>query len=292
MILSASYRTDIPAFYAAWFLNRFRAGRVRVKNPYGGQPIELALRDGVDGYVFWTRNIGPFQDALGALCQAGLPFVVQYTVTGYPRALETAIGDPARSIALIHELAQRHGRRSVVWRYDPILITDLTPPDWHRQNFAVLARGLEGATDEVVISFAQLYRKTLRNLNLAAHAHGFRWHNPEPAPKRALARDLAAIARDHGMVLTLCTQPDLIAADLPAARCIDRERLSDQAGRMITARTKGNRPGCLCAESRDIGDYDSCPHGCVYCYAVSSRETAKARLQAHDPAGEGLIPAL
>jgi hypothetical protein len=92
------------------------------------------------------------------------------------------------------------------------------------------------------------------------------------------------------MRLTLCTQPALATKGIGPARCVDAERLSDVAGRPIAAREKGNRPGCLCAESRDIGDYDSCTHGCVYCYAVASRSAAQRRRRAHDPAGEMLIP--
>lgn len=299
MIISASYRTDIPAFYGAWFINRFRAGSAMVANPYGGKPSRVALRTGIggaliDGYVFWTRNIGPFVPALDEVRRADLSFVIQYTITAYPKPLEPAVIDARRSIALIRLVARAHGPRTVVWRYDPILVTDLTPIDWHLTNFAMLAGHLEGAVDEVVISFAQLYRKAVRNLTVAGRDNGFGWCDPDRTQKQDLAQRLAAIARAHGMVLSLCTQPDLIAhgpgMDGPVpARCIDAVRLSDTAGRPIAARTKGNRPGCLCAESRDIGDYDCCPHGCVYCYAVTSRPMAKRRFQAHDPAGDYLV---
>jgi hypothetical protein len=290
MIVSASYRTDIPAFYGEWFLNRFRAGFCRVTNPYGGKPSLVPLREGVDGYVFWTRHIGPFLPALAEVRRAGLPFVVQYTVTGYPRALETSVLPADRSVALIRRLADEYGRHAVVWRYDPILVSDLTPPEWHVKTFESLARRLEGAVDEVVVSFAQIYRKTLRNLAAAARLHRFAWNDPEIEEKRRAIARLAGIARSHGMALTLCTQPELAGVDAGPARCIDAMRLGDVAGRPVAAKTKGNRPGCLCAESRDIGDYDSCPHGCVYCYAVGSRPLAKRRIQGHDPQDEFLIP--
>lgn len=290
MIISASYRTDIPAFYGSWFENRFRAGFCRVANPYGGKPSVISLRDGVDGYVFWTRHIGPFLPVLTMLGEAGLPFVVQYTVTGYPRALESGVMPAERSVALIHQLAREFGPRSVVWRYDPVVVSELTPSEWHLGNFGTLARHLEGAVDEVVVSFAQIYRKTLRNLATAARLYRFTWSDPALDERRRAIARLAAIARRHGISLRLCTQAELESDGAPAARCIDALRLSDVAGRRLTARTKGNRPGCLCAESRDIGDYDSCPQGCVYCYAVASRTTAKKRLLEHDPLGEFLIP--
>lgn len=289
MIVSASYRTDIPAFYGRWFQNRFRAGFCRVVNPYGGPPARVDLKDGVDGYVFWTRNIAPFLPILAEVRRAGFPFVVQYTVTGYPRTLEEGVVDAATSVALIRRLAAEYGERAIVWRYDPILLSDLTPPEWHVRNFSVLAGQLAGTVDEVVTSFVQPYRKTARNLAAAARSRHFSWWDPPVAEKRLAIVRLAAIARTHGMRLRLCTQPELASDAAAGARCIDAHRLTDVAGRPITARTKGNRPGCLCAESRDIGAYDSCPQGCVYCYAVQSRNRAKDRLRQHDPEAEFLI---
>ncbi|TAN71485.1 MAG: DUF1848 domain-containing protein [Magnetospirillum sp.] len=293
MIVSASYRTDIPAFYGRWFLNRFHAGWAKVVNPYGRQVSTVPLRAGVDGFVFWTRNAGPFAEVLTEVRRAGLPFVVQYTVTGYPRLLETSVIEAERSIILIRDLAAAHGRQAVVWRYDPILITSATPAEWHEANFARLAERLAGAVDEVAVSFATLYRKTERNLAAAARGLGFSWSDPPPELKRALIGRLAELAAGRGMALTVCSQPDSLTAATRAARCVDARRLEAVAAgwgapRAVKARPKGNRPGCLCFESRDIGEYDTCPHGCTYCYAVGSRSLAKRRFAAHDPEAEFL----
>lgn len=290
MIVSASYRTDIPAFYAEWFRQRLAAGFSRVRNPYAPQVYGVSLtREAVDGFVFWTRNLGPFQGALAEVARREFPFVVQYTITGYPRALETSVVLPERSVALIRRLADSYGPRAVVWRYDPVLITSLTPSDWHRRTFARLAGALAGAVDEVVMSFAQIYAKTRANTERAARLHGFTWEDPPDEVKRPLLADLADIAHEAGLKATLCTQPDLLGHGLAPARCIDAERLSDVAGYPIAAKTKGNRPGCLCAESRDIGAYDSCPHGCVYCYAVRRPEVARRTYRRHDPASSVLV---
>jgi len=295
MIISASYRTDIPAFYAEWFRRRFRAGHARVVNPYGGRDSRVPLRDGVDGFVFWTRNIGPFLPALAEVRQAGLPFVVQYTVTAYPRALEASVIAAPRSLALVAQVAAEYGRRAVVWRYDPIVFSSETPDHFHRETFARLAAALAGSVDEVVVSFATLYAKTARNLNAAAAAHGFGWSDPADHDKRRLAEDLAAIAASAGLKPTLCSQDGYVVAGTAAAACVDARRLEDVAAgwglaRPLTAKRKGNRPGCLCHESRDIGAYDSCPHGCVYCYAVNSPALAKRQFHRHDPDGEFLLP--
>ncbi len=199
--------------------------------------------------------------------------------------------DGARAVDQAWAVRRAWGPRAVVWRYDPVVITSLTPPAWHRAAFARLAGALRGAVDEVCVSVLQPYRKTRRNMDAAARAHGFSWRDPEPEEARALLVDLAGVAADHGMALTLCAQPALDGVPGAApARCVDARRLSDVAGRPIAAKEKGNRPGCLCAESRDIGDYDTCPHGCVYCYAVAAPAAAKARFHAHDPAGAFLFP--
>jgi len=291
MIISASYRTDIPAFYGSWFLNRLAAGHARVANPYGGRPGRVDLTPAaVDGFVFWTRNLAPFFGALDAVDGLGLPFVVQYSLTGLPRALERSVPAPEAAVEAMRAVRRRWGPRALVWRYDPIAVTTLTPPDRHRATFARLAAALEGTCDEVVVSFLQPYRKTARNLDAAARAHGFAWRDPEAGEKRALLADLAGLAAERGMALTLCTQPALEGVPgTGPARCVDAGRLADVAQRPLAAKARGNRPGCLCAESRDIGDYDTCPHGCAYCYAVADRDRAGARFKAHDPEGEFLF---
>jgi hypothetical protein len=290
MIVSASYRTDIPAFYGKWFLNRLRAGYCMVTNPYGGPPYRVSLRrEDVDGFVFWTKHIGPFWRALREVQSQGYPFIVQHTINGYPRALESRVADARRIAESARRVADAYGPAVLVWRYDPILLTSLTPSDWHRARFARLAELLDGATDEVVLSFTQVYQKTRRNLAHAATAHGFTWAAHEHATSddiRQLIADLAASARARGMTTSLCSQPEYAVAGVTAeARCVDAVRLARVASRPLTEapRLKGNRAGCGCYESRDIGAYDTCPHGCVYCYAVRDRDLALRRYQAHDP---------
>jgi hypothetical protein len=288
MIVSASYRTDIPAFHAAWFLARLEAGFAEVRNPYGGPPYRVSLRPPeVAGFVFWTRNIKPLIPDLAEV-GARAPFMVQFTITVYPRALEPHVIDTGAALAQVRALREKCGPRAVVWRYDPILVSSLTPVEAHRSSFGKLAAALRGSVDEVAVSFADLYRKSARNLALAAHRHGFTWRDPDPEEKRALITELAAIAAEHRMRLTLCTEPELAGTGAEPARCIDAERLSEIAGRPLREREKGNRPGCLCTESRDIGAYDTCAQGCAYCYAVQSHERAARRIKALDPGAPSL----
>jgi hypothetical protein len=277
MIISASYRSDVPAFHGDWFLAALAAGQVTVANPYSQRPYTVDLRpESVDGYVFWTRNARPFQRALAAVAAQGKPFVVQYTIIGYPRTIDANVIDPARAIADARAIAETCGPRVVVWRYDPILLTPETEADWHRTNFARLADALAGATDEVVVSFAQLYAKSARNLAKA----GIAWRQPELGEQAGLVAGLRDAAAQRGIALSLCTQPELSAASgISGARCIDAARLAAIADRPVAASTRGNRPGCLCAGSRDIGAYDSCVHGCRYCYAVGDHEAVQRRMR-------------
>ncbi|MFA7430565.1 MAG: DUF1848 domain-containing protein [Rhodospirillaceae bacterium] len=288
MIVSASYRTDIPAFYAPWFLNRLRAGFAEVRNPYGGPPSRVDLRpDTVNGFVLWTRNLAPLLPHLDTV-QAVAPFMVQYTVLGYPTALDRSVVPAERSVEVLHRLAAAHGPRVGVWRYDPIIFSSLTPPAWHIDTFGRLSEALRGAVDEVVVSFAQIYRKTRCNLDSAAAKECFTWNNPRDEDKRALLTALAPLAGANGQRLTLCAQGELLVPGVAEAACIDPHRLSDLAGRALTVAAKPHRKTCRCAQSRDIGAYDTCPHGCAYCYAVQSRDRAKALYQTHDPDAQRL----
>ena len=291
MIISASYKTDIPTFYGEWFMNRLRAGYCKVVNPYGGQIYRVSLlRQDVQGIVFWTKNLGPFLARLREVRERGFPFVIQYSINGYPRTLEFSVVDAERSVEHMKVLAGEYGPRTAVWRYDPIVFSSVTPSSFHIQNFERLARSLHGCTDEVTISIAQIYKKTRKNMNWAAGEFGFTWEDPAEERKQALVRELAACARSFGMSLTVCSQAQFVGGEVKAARCIDTARLSAVAGIPVVAAQKGNRPDCACFESRDIGEYDTCPHGCVYCYAVRNRPLAQRRYAQHDPAGEFLFP--
>jgi hypothetical protein len=288
MIVSASYRTDIPAFYARWFLTRLNAGFCRVANPYGGGSYEVSLAPGaVDGFVLWTRNLRPLLADLDAVRRVA-PFVVQFTVTGYPRALETSVIATDEAVDQLREVRRRFGPRAAVWRYDPIVFTSQLDTAAHLAGFAAMARALKGSVDEVVLSVMHPYRKTRRNLGRAAQEHGFLWRDPPAEEKRHLLEGLAAIALDHGIAPTLCSQPELLLPGLGEARCIDAKRLGDIAQHPVAATENGNRLGCRCAQSRDIGAYDTCPHGCVYCYAVADRDRAVANFREHDPAAATL----
>ncbi len=272
-------------------MNRLRAGHCKMVNPYNRRVIRVSLRrDTVEGIVFWTKNVGPFVKHLPEVRRRGFPFILQHAINGYPGALEQAVVDAPKAVEHLRRISDTFGPRVCVWRYDTIINSSLTPRECHLETFSRLAKSLEGATDEVVISFAHLYQKTLRNMEAAAREHGFTWSDPDEEWKQDLAAELAAIATAHRLRLTVCSQPQFIVPGCHGARCVDAGRLADVGGSPIKACLKGNREGCGCYEFRDIGEYDTCPHGCAYCYAVQNQALARARHKQHDPTGESLFP--
>ncbi|MEQ8818809.1 MAG: DUF1848 domain-containing protein [Sumerlaeia bacterium] len=291
MIISASYKTDIPAFYGDWFINRVRAGYCLVRNPHNSSQIaRVDLRpQAVGGVVFWTKNFGPFMRHLDELDVNHIPFIIQYTINSYPRTLERSVVNAQQSISHARYLVNRYSQDVFVWRYDTVVVSSATPYEFHVRNFVDLAEQLAGLTDEVVISFAQFYKKTLRNMEAASSKYGFTWEDPDWETKQRLIEHFRMVAHENGMRLSICSQPNLLMPGVNEARCIDAQRLMRVAGKEFKAKTKGNRDGCMCAESKDIGDYDTCPHGCVYCYAVKNSALAKKRYKAHDPEGEFLF---
>ncbi|MBS28243.1 MAG: DNA repair photolyase [Alphaproteobacteria bacterium] len=295
MIISASYKTDVPALYGDWFRARRIAGSCQARNVWDGKMFQVSLRDAdCSDFVFGTRNARPFEAELARTGHTR-PFVVQYTVTGHPRALERSVVPPDTAIGDIRRISRQFGERAVVWRYDPVVLTDATPAAWHIENTGHLASELAGTVDEVVVSFAQIYRKTRRNLDRAQQETGNAWRDSSGDEKRDLLARLGDITKAQSLSLTVCAQPELAGDRLQPARCIDTERLNHVARDLghapVTARTKGARPGCLCAESRDIGAYETCSHGCVYCYAVANPDRAKAAHREHDFNAPGLAGA-
>lgn len=294
MIISASYRTDIPAFYGEWFLNRLKAGYCRIVNPYNRKVSTVDLsRSAVDGIVFWTRNPLPFMDGLSSVMEMGYPFYLQYTITGYPGMIEPHVPSLEDSVSLFDKISCRYGPHSVVWRYDPILFSSLWGRDFHISNFSRLAGLLEGLTTEVVISFTQFYRKILLRMNRVESAEDIRFRDPPPDEKKSLAGILAEIASSRGMTLSLCGQRELLSEGVADASCVDPFRLSRVAGKPIPIPAKRpHRPGagCGCYAARDVGEYETCLHDCLYCYAVRDRAKALDNFSSHDPVGEFLLP--
>ena len=277
MIVSASRRTDIPRWYAPWLMNRLRAGEVMVREPYRPHRLRrYALTpEGVDAVVFWTKDPRPLLPHLDELEGMGFRALFQFTLTPYGADIEPGLGDKGEILAAFQALGRRLGRERVLWRYDPVLLTGAIGADWHRERFRVLCERLSPYTDQVTLSFLDSYP--------GRPMDGLR------APDHREAAELAAYfgetARAFGLSPVMCCEAgDYARYGIGRAACIDRARLERVCGCPLELKPdRGQRPGCGCCESVDIGAYDTCPTGCRYCYANRSPGRTAARRSGHSP---------
>lgn len=274
MIISASRRTDIPAYYADWFLNRIEARHVLVRNPVNPRRVSRVdlSPDKVDGIVLWTKDPSPMLGRLGALTD--YPYYFQFSLTAYDTDIEPHL-PPKRALAdAFKALSDSIGPDRVIWRYDPILLNARYTEEYHIRHFERLAHGLAGYTGKCTISFIDFYAKNAT----AVKSLGITPIMDEQ--KQRLAKNLSEIAFAYGLGMVTCAEAiDLTAMGIGHARCIDDQLISRIAKRSVVARKHRNqRPACGCAQSVDIGAYNTCPHGCRYCYANHSIPTvAKSR---------------
>ncbi len=279
MIISASRRTDIPAHYADWFLERVREGFALVRNPRNAHQIRrVSLRpEDVDGIVFWTKNPLPMLSRLKEL--SAYAYYFQATVTPYGPDVEPGIPDKEKVILpSLLRLSDEIGPGRVVWRCDPILLSDRYTKEFHYQAFDSMARRLAGRVARCTISFLDMYKNTARNAQAMGLAPAFE------ADMLEMAEKIAAIAKTHGIPVDACAEPlDFSRFGMGRAGCVDPAILEAASGRPIAfKRQKGQRPGCGCADSVDIGAYNSCPNGCGYCYANFSPSLTRENLARHD----------
>ena len=283
MIISASRRTDIPALYSDWLMGRIRAGYAMTRNPMN--PAQVRRVDltpaAVDGFVFWTKDPAPMTAHLDALDAMGYAYYFEFTLTPYHADIEANLRPKSEIVETFRALSARIGRERVVWRYDPILVNKRYTVDYHRRAFTRLCELIGHCTDTVVISFVDLYKK-LRTPLIRPLTEG------ETAE---LAGFVGVTARAYGLRAAACCEAaDLSPYGIGRSACIDAARLSRIAGREIgAAPDKNQRTGCGCAAAVDLGAYNTCTNGCVYCYANAGKAAAARNFAAHDPAGEYLL---
>lgn len=304
-IISASRRTDIPHYYAAWFHARRMAGFAHYRTVFGGgkkgfYEASLLPKD-VIGYLFWTKFAGPFHDELKLLRKENVPFVFQYTITGYGEDVQPGI--PANDAAIKDFLAVRDllpGSAAIQWRYDPILISDkIYDYAWHVKNFTEIATGLEGKTCVVNVSFTEPYQRAIVK---APEGHNFSWrqsaeqvdiiYKKHPELRAVGEREIELlfefekIARERGMQLRSCCNKEY-SAKFPTAQCCGAELFAPY-GDILNLQVSGlpdgpSRPSCKCLKTVDIGMDNTCPGGCFYCYVTTSVESAIHNYKKHDP---------
>lgn len=264
MIISASRRTDIPNYYSEWFLNRIREGYLYVRNPMNARQISkiLLAPEVVDCIVFWTKNPEPMLERLDGL--NGYPYFFQFTLTGYGRDIEPNVPHKKKHmIPVFQKLARKIGAGRVIWRYDPILFTDTYTPEYHLKAFGQIAGELQGYTSKCVISFVDTYAKNKKSMD------ALRTVTLQNQELTAFGKELAHIAGACGMEVASCAEEiDLSACGIAHNCCIDKTYIERLTGYGIRAgKDKNQRKECGCIASVDIGTYDTCQNGCLYCYA-------------------------
>jgi peroxiredoxin family protein len=281
MILSVSRRTDIPNYYSEWFLNRIKEGYLYVRNPMNTHQISKIkiTPELVDCIVFWTKNPKPMMDKLDELKDYFYYF--QFTLTGYGKDVEPNLPHKReKMIPIFQELSRKLGKEKVIWRYDPIMITDQYTVEYHMQAFREIAESLNGYTDKVIISFLDCYAKTKKNMKEI--------HIKTVDDKKLgeLATELTNLAKANSMEIEACAeQMDLSIYGIKHGSCIDKGLLERITGYEIRAgKDRNQRKECGCVESVEVGTYHTCPNGCRYCYANDSYDKVKKNRLQYDAA--------
>ncbi|MDO4588192.1 MAG: DUF1848 domain-containing protein [Planctomycetia bacterium] len=280
MIISASRRTDIPAFYSDWFYERIREGFVLLRNPMNARQVSrISLSPNVvDGIVFWSKNPAPMFDRLNEL--SAYTFYFQFTLNSYGTDIEPNVPSKNESvIPFFLRLSNRIGPERVIWRYDPVFLNERYSIEYHVEYFGKLAERLRGATRHCTISFLDFYRKIEKRISPAGII---------PFTENALVRLSEAfrqIAKENNLVIDTCAEENSLERyGIPGAACVNLRLLQQLTGiSLLLSKDQNQRSECGCVESVDIGAYNTCRHGCLYCYANSSLKTVLKNTSLYDP---------
>ncbi|MFR8837815.1 DUF1848 domain-containing protein [Bacteroides nordii] len=279
MIISASRRTDIPAFYSDWFFNRIKERYVLVPNPYNSKMISRISLDPavVDCIVFWSKNPAPMLEKLDKLKEYNYYF--QFTLNPYGPDIENHLPAISKRIDTFKRLSDRIGKEKVIWRYDPVLTNETYTPGFHKEKFAEIAYELKEHTEKCMLGFIDHYQ------HIRTAVSRFNIQPLLKADIEEMAVSFKKTVDTCSIQLDTCTvKVDLTHLGIPGGLCIDNQLVERIAGYPISARKdKNQRDICRCAESIDIGTYESCLNGCIYCYAIKGNyNTVKYNLNKHD----------
>jgi hypothetical protein len=301
-IISASRRTDIPAFYSEWFMERIRDGefiRVNPFQPRQQRTISLSP-EAVDAIVFWSKNPRPLLPHLPFLDRRGYCYYFHFTLNNYPGFVEPGVPNLASRIDCFKRLSDRIGPDKIIWRYDPVIISNMTGVDYHTGQFETLAGVLSPYTRRVVISFLDIYPKIKPRLAKLAKEHGMEitdiagddWipnenHTIEGHCQMLfdLAAKLSAIASGHSLEIYSCAEKVDLTGNLDGidagrqvypgiqhGSCIDIQLINRIFSLNLKYRKdRSQRKVCLCAAAVDMGAYNTCQFNCAYCYANNGR---------------------
>ena len=277
MIISASRRTDIPAFYSEWFFNRLRDGYVFTRNPYNTKQIKRIslLPEDVDCFVFWSKDPASFRNRLSEL--ENFNYYFQFTLTPYEKDLEPWVPYKKELLDTFISLSMMVGKEKIIWRYDPILLNDKYDFSFHLHYFESIARIISPYTEKCVISFIDIYANSAKNLE------DLNVREPSRDEMISFAKEFKLIADHCGFRIASCAESiDLDSMGILHNKCIDNILIERIIGRELNyIKDRYQREDCGCVESIDIGAYNTCTHGCLYCYANFNRKSAIDNFDKH-----------
>lgn len=266
-IVSVSRRTDIPAAYSSWFLSRLKEGFTEYSHPYTKKKIRVLLTpEEVAGFVFWSKNYASFFTVIPQITNE-YRFYFHFTITGYGSILEPNVPSLEQSIQTFIQLSEMTSPKQVILRYDPIFFSPELSVSTHVKRFTRIVSALENKSSTCIISILHIYKKIQRVMTEHSITTGSLQQQID------VASQLKEIGSRYGFNVYSCCCPWLGSAGLMNAECI-----SDSYFRTIYAdfpavfKKKPTRKGCGCVECQDIGTYNTCPHGCLYCYANTPKE--------------------
>lgn len=305
VIISASRATDIPAFYGEWLVNRLKAGYVKWLNPFNRVPQYVSFED-TRVIVFWTKNPAPIIPLLQEITKRGIHYYFTVTLNDYEaEGLEPGVPPLEERIESFIRLSELLGRQKVIWRFDPLFLTGTGDIDTLLNKIARVGNRVHAYTEQLIISFADIanYRKVRRNLDRA----GVTWRTFSETDITRVAAGLDKLNAAWGLTVRTCGESvDLSEYGIAQGSCIDADLMArlfhhdsklmaflggrfaagnslfeqsadmcEPGGRRTALKDPGQRPACLCMMAKDIGQYDTCPHHCLYCYANTSFRTVQ-----------------
>ena len=285
MIINTGMRTDIPAFYSEWLLNRIREGYVLVRNPYNPlQVTKYSLSpEVVDLISFCTKNPAPMLPHMDILKPYGQYWFV--TITPYGRDIEPNVPEKQKVMEDFKMLSDTVGVDSVGWRYDPIFVDGEHSVEWHIGEFEQMAENLAGYTRTCVISFIDIYKKVERNFPEAREVYN--------SDRLTLGKAFIDIAKKYDITIRPCAEGNDLepyGADCSGCMTVKTFETALHAKLDVPKRSKNQRNGeCACLLGTDIGAYDTCGHLCRYCYANTNPELVKENMKIHDPKSPFLL---
>ena len=283
MIINTGCRTDIPAFYAKWLMNRIQEGYVLVRNPYNpNQVTKYNLSpEVVDCLAFCTKNPGPMLTYLDEL-----DIYKQYwfvTITPYGKDIEPNVPDKKKVMESFKKLSNHIGVDSIGWRYDPIFIGDGFDVNKHITCFGNMAKELKGYTHNCTISFLDLYEKVKRNApNI---------NPPTKEEQIEMAKAFRKIGKENNMVIHACCEKTYLSQyGLQCNGCMSQEIVEKAINNTLQPPKRKNlRQECNCLMGNDIGAYNTCGHLCKYCYANANKQFVIENMKKHDDNSPFLI---